>query len=138
MTKTYTRPAFACVDWDDTCVEPAWPGTGDWKPGAVRALKMMSEAAPTYIYTARIAPVYPDGTPRPPGEAEAEVQGIRRKLDEAGLRQVRIWTKPYKPNPSVFVDDKAVRYPGGKKSWDRILPVVMALLGKDEEIEVPA
>lgn len=124
------RHAIA-VDWDGTCVVPTWPErTTQWMPGAVEALRDLSEHAYVYIWTARISPMDPFGNRRPPAEVEAEVRYIREMLDEAGLTQVDIYRGYGKPGATVYVDDKAERYRGREGSWAALTEKILARIAE--------
>lgn len=122
---------LVALDWDGTLVENVWPRRdGIWLPGAVDAMKEMDEFAQMIIHTARIAPVMPQsGTPRSVGEIQEEINEIRKRLDSIGMRHVKIHTDPWKPGADVFVDDRAVHYPGRKQSWRNIVPKIAAMCG---------
>lgn len=124
-----TRRRTAAVDWDGTCVEDAWPAQGDWLPGAIPVLHELARSGwRILIHTCRIAPVEPDGfTERRPGQVMEEINGIREKLDEAGLTMVEIHTKPWKPSADVYIDNKAVRYAGRPHSWANLLTKLRAI-----------
>lgn len=128
------RPTFA-VDWDGTCVKAAWPEqTREWMPGAVAALHELSRHGRVIIHTSRIAPVhYVTELPRHSWEVQAEINYIRDMLDEAGLQRVDIHTNPWKPSASFYIDDKAVYYAGGKRSWENVTHKVLTMLDKYEE-----
>lgn len=122
------------IDWDGTLVENAWPGFGEWRPGAVDALKQLVEVAQVVIYTCRIAPVQPDGkTKRHPARVQAEINNIRAKLDDAGLYTVIIHNQRWKPGGIAYVDDRAVRYTGRKNSWAALVPKLINMTGNYEE-----
>lgn len=125
------------VDWDGTCVEQAWPEMGDWMPGAVDALRTLSEHAYVVIWTARIAPIDPWGGRRSEADVAASILQIRNKLDSAGLTQIDIFTGGYKPGASVYIDDKAERYHGRPGSWRAMTEKVLARV-LDEESIFPA
>lgn len=95
-------------------------------PGAVDALHDLAKHARLTIYSARLAPVYPDGSTRPEAEAAAEVSYIRQMLDDAGLTMVDIHTSPWKPSAIAYVDDRAERYTGRPGSWKAMKEKLMA------------
>lgn len=131
---TSTKIPTVAVDWDGTVVENAWPAMGDWNPGAVECLKTLVKHAKVYIFTSRIAPYYMDGvTPRSSEEVRHEVNSIRSMLDSVGLKQVRVWNQPYKVGADVYIDDRAVRYRGGRKSWEQLMPLVLTLIGAPDQ-----
>jgi len=97
------------VDFDGTLVEKAWPGMGDWIPGAVEAMKKLHEAGHTvFLYTARLSGRWPDGSERNPAELVIETQLVRNMLDEAGLSWMEIWTGEGKPHWDLLIDRKSV------------------------------
>lgn len=122
------------VDWDGTCVEQAWPETGEWMPGAVDALRKLSEHAYVTIFTARIAPIDPWGNRRSEAEVATSIREIRDKLDSAGLTQIDIHTGPYKLGATVYIDDKAERYHGRPGSWRAMTEKVLIRVLDDEAI----
>lgn len=106
------------VDWDDTCVENAWPGRATtWKFGARSSLRyLLDKGYDVVIYSTRLAPMEPDEvTPR---DNTAEYEHIRDMLTAEGLHAVRIWMQPWKPGALAYIDDKAIRYSG---SWSNVL-----------------
>ena len=118
------------VDFDGTLVTSAWPDIGEWQPGAIKAMRALNKAGVHLIvHTARIAPVDPYGNPRPQHEVYAEIQRIRQVLDEAGLSFMQIHTQPWKPGATVYVDDKAERYTGRERSWDKLVPKLLVRCG---------
>lgn len=126
------------VDWDGTCVTQAWPAKSyEWQPGAVEALRKLSGFAQVVIHTSRIAPMewLMEEVPRNPAEVQLEINYIRQMLDDAGLEQVEIWTKPWKPGAAAYVDDKAVHYTGRKGAWDDLTDKLAAMVGREDLIE---
>ena len=122
--------ALLAVDWDDTCVENEWPGMGLWLPGAVKNLKRLSEHMDICIFTMRTAPVeFGSEIPRDPLDIQWHVDGITYMLEEAGLPDVTIWTKPYKPPAFAFIDDRGIHYNGRKGAWDALYTRVMLTAG---------
>lgn len=110
------------VDWDGCVAVEAWPGLGEWLPGATEALLRLCEKGTVLIHTCRVAPVEPDGvTWRDPDHVGREIRAIRKKLNLAGLHQVQIWTKPWKPRANYYVDDRALKFDG---DWAAILEEV--------------
>ncbi|HEY6014213.1 MAG TPA: hypothetical protein VIU37_09400, partial [Candidatus Limnocylindrales bacterium] len=69
---------------------------------------------------------------RPPYMVAEEVAAMRYLLDTHGLTYVDIWTREGKPGGSVYVDDKAERYNGGARAWDRVTDRILVRLGKEE------
>lgn len=98
-------------------------------PGAKEALHELNRVAKVIIYTCRIAPVTPLGTTRDPALVQAEINGIRELLDDAGLYTVEIHTKPWKPYGVAYIDNRAIRYSGRPKSWDRLIPQLLHTIG---------
>lgn len=106
------RPRRIAVDWDSTLATEVWPGIGDWLPGAVDALKLLSRLYDeVVIFTLRVAPVDVDEvTPRDPYD---QVVAIGKMLTEAGIPlNVYIWDKPYKPPCEFFIDDRNIPFSG--------------------------
>jgi hypothetical protein len=110
------------VDWDGTCVIPAWPAQPiEWMPGALRALHDMSSYANVVIFSARTSPWNPETwEPAHPDDVAEEVAYIRRMLDRENLHHIGIWTHPGKPTGDVYIDDKAERYNQRPHSWDKL------------------
>ena len=131
-----TLYAFA-VDWDGTCVTNAWPEMGEWLPGAVEALRRLSELGTVVIHTCRVAPVdlHTQGSRevqwRDEQAVTEEIRGIKKKLRRRGLDNIEVWTRPYKPPAFVYIDDRGLRFKG---DWGVTLAQVEGLLG----LEVPA
>jgi hypothetical protein len=121
------------IDWDDTCVENAYPANnGAWKPGAVAGLRELSKHGEVVIWTCRIAGWTPDeGSRLPAAQVAFEIESIRARLREQGLDGVEVWTKEYKPPAVAYVDDKAVHYNGRKGAWKALVPKLLLLAGKD-------
>ena len=126
------RPIIA-VDWDGTCVEQRWPAQGDWLPGAIKHLRKLLKDYTVFIYTTRIVGVsYFDWNEKLPRESVlAEINYIRRMLDDAGLEEVRIFESyphgvPGKLSAAAYIDDKAVPFNG---SWIAAYGKVKRLLG---------
>jgi hypothetical protein len=121
------------IDWDGTLVENKWPGMGDWLPGAIEAVRrFQQEGYHVMVFSARLSPLYLDGSERAPGDVRVSVDQVRRKLDAAGLSSVGIWTKPGKPPLSVLIDDKAERYHGTAGAWKRLTEKVLVRLKAEE------
>lgn len=123
------------VDWDSTAVEGAWPAKSTkFMPGFPEAMRRFRDAGhPVQIHTARINPIDPRTGERRPDEAIAEeIAYIRNTLDAARLNFVGIYTGEGKPGGAVYIDDKAERYVGGSKSWEKLTNKV--LLRLDNEI----
>lgn len=119
-----TRAKYV-VDWDGTCVEECWPEQGDWLPGAIDALRTLADDGPVVIYSLRCH-LYEmdDVTRRPECDVLASHDGIRQKLDAAGLHDVRVYPPNRgKPPGKYYIDDRAVHYDG---SWSRVLALIGA------------
>lgn len=106
---------------------------GTWLPGAIDALRELDAVGTVYVHTCRISPVLPvpggTWTPRPAGDAQAEINGIRAMLDAEGLTAVRIWTEPWKPSAHAYVDNKGVNYNGRKGAWKALMPKLKIMAG---------
>ena len=121
------------LDWDGTLVPARWPEQpNEWMPGAVEAMKALSEHARLMVFSARTNPYDPwTSRRRPEHEIQGEINYIRSMLDSAGLPQVGIWTREGKPSGFVYVDDRAVFYPGRPGSWPRLVPQILLRLGEE-------
>ena len=119
MSCEHPSRAVYVVDWDGTCVEEVWPGMGDWLPGAVDALRELSFRGKTVIYSLRCHEYEMDDvTLREPGAPRAELNAIRKMLDEAGLENVEVYANGRgKPPGRFYIDDRAIHF----KSWDQAL-----------------
>jgi hypothetical protein len=125
-------PQFA-VDWDGTCTEDSWPTMGDWRPGAIEGLHRLTQLGRVVIHTCRIAPVEVDGyTPRPAHLVQMEKDDIRAMLTAAGLHNVEIHDKPWKPSADEYIDNKARRIPARVNAWDKLADTLEALYGKED------
>lgn len=114
------------MDFDGTLVKPAWPEIGEWYPGAAWAMQELKNAGHyVFLYTARLAPEWPDGSARTPASVFADEQRVRACLDAAGLTWMDIWMGNGKPNWDLLIDDKAMWFPGRDRSWKVILPKIM-------------
>lgn len=114
------------VDFDGTLVKPAWPDIGEWYDGAVSAMHTLKEAGHyVFLYTARTAPEWPDGSPRQPADVLGDLSAVRSHLDAAGLTWMDIWEGSGKPNWDILIDDKAMWFPGRDRSWDRLVPKIL-------------
>jgi hypothetical protein len=125
------------VDWDGCAVPARWPERPDtFNPGFVEAMRRFHKAGfKLQIFTARISPYDPwTGQRRDPALNQAEVAYIRSMLDDAGLTYIDIWQREGKPGGSVYIDDKAERYGGTKRSWDAVCNKVLIRLGKEEAV----
>jgi hypothetical protein len=135
VTAQASRTHTVVVDWDGTAVPQAWPAQPkEFMPGFVDNMRRLHEVGfRITIFSARYNPYDPyTSQPLPPGIPAAEVAYIRDMLDRHGLTYIDIWTKPGKPSGSVYVDDKAERYNGCKKCWDRVTDKILIRLGKEE------
>lgn len=114
------------VDWDGVCVPSEWPGHPGLFPGTKEALRAFLDAGlEVVICSTRLAPRAVDEvTSLPRRDKDREYRYIRRTLDEAGLEEVGIWRRPWKPGALFYVDDKAIRFDG---DWNT---VVMQIVGK--------
>lgn len=112
------------VDWDGTCVPSEWPGHPGFFPDTVAALRAFLEAGlEVVVLSTRLAPRDIDEqTSLPRVDKERKHRYIRRTLDEAGLHDVLIWRRPWKPGALFYVDDKAVRFDG---DWQAVLKEVL-------------
>lgn len=125
------------VDWDDTLVEGKWPEMGNWKPGAIDALKRFHrEGYIVMVFSVRLSPYWLDGALRPEEDVRKSVQEVRDMLDEAGLPFIGIWQKAGKPPFSRLIDDKAITFPkpGSSRSWERITEKVLVSLGAENPL----
>lgn len=124
------------VDLDGTLLENSWPSLGEWKPGAVDAMRRLHEAGHTlFLYSARLSGLWPDGSPRKPAEVIFATQEVRDKLDSAGLQFISIWTGEGKPHWDLLIDDKAMRFPGRPNSWQKIVPVILKRVGDEDSFD---
>lgn len=135
-----TKPVVA-IDFDGTIVENAWPEVGEFRPGAVEALKEISKFAKIVVWTCRVAPAEPDGvTRRSPALVAIERQKVREKLDSAGLYDLEVWDhrdKPWKPSAAAYVDDKAIRYTKRRGSWKAIVQKLAAICDEPHAMMYP-
>jgi hypothetical protein len=125
------------IDWDGTAVPAMWPERPtEFLPGFVKAMKRLHKAGfRLQIWTARISPYDPwTSQRREPGIVAGEIFYIRDMLDRAGLTFVDIWVKEGKPGGSAYVDDKAERYNGCLKCWDKLTEKILVRLGKEEAL----
>lgn len=123
------------IDLDGTLIENAWPAMGDWKPGAIEAVKrFQQEGYAVVVFTVRISPYWLDGTRRSEEAVAEAIQEVRDKLDSAGLASVTIWTKEGKPPFSVLIDDKAERYNPSARAWRRLTEKVLLRLGAENPL----
>lgn len=124
------------LDWDGTLVEGAWPGHGDWMPGAIEAcLNLHHAGLKLLVFSARLSPWDPfTFQARDPAFVATEYQIVRAKLDEAGLTFVDIWRKEGKPGGTVYVDDRAERYYARPGSWKALTLKLLMRCGVEEAL----
>lgn len=106
------------VDWDSTLAVEEWPTVGDWLPGAQEALRRLaSEYDEVVIFSCRVASFERDEvTPRENWDQLLFITGM---LAEANIpKNVKIWTRPFKPPAQFYIDDKAVEFRG---DWEEVL-----------------
>lgn len=129
------RRHIIAIDLDGTLIENAWPGMGEWKPGAVEAIRRFQKAGyAVVVFTIRISPYWLDGSIRSDEDVQRDTQAVRDKLDSAGLTSVSIWTKAGKPPFSVLIDDKAERYNPSARSWRRLTEKILLRLGAEDPL----
>lgn len=131
MSAEFPNRAVFVVDWDDTCVVERrpdgslyWPDSGPWLPGAPEALRELSRAGKTVIYSLR-GHLYErdDKTRRSPEAVEESISVIRRMLDAEGLQEIEVYPPDRGKPPAMFyIDDKAVRFTG---DWSSTLKEVL-------------
>ena len=135
-----SRPVHTVVvDWDGTAVPHKWPDRPtEFMPGFVENMRRIHEAGMRIvIFSARLNPHDPytgQRSARWETEAAANFQYIRSTLDAAGLSFIAIWAKEGKPSGAVYVDDKAERYNGCAKCWDKVTDRILVRLGKEEAV----
>ena len=119
------------VDIDGTIFKLAWPGLGEWIPGAANFLRtLMENGYEVVLYSTRLAPTEVDEvTPRGQQTCDEELNRVVLRLAEEGLQDLRIWDKPWKPGAIAYIDDKAVVADG---DWRRTLKDVARLAGKKQ------
>lgn len=124
------------VDWDGTLVVPNWPKAAEeWMPGAVEAMRELHEqGCQLIINTLRLNPYNPaTSQSRGVHELMNEEGAIRSMLDNAGLTFVQIWTLPGKVPADLYIDDRAMYYPGTPRSWAAVTRKALAWADKDAE-----
>lgn len=124
----------AVIDWDGTAVPAAWPERPtEFMPGFERNMRRLHDAGwKLVIFSARLSPWDPfTFRRRDPAFVAEEVNYVRAMLDAAGLTFIDIWTKEGKPGGSVYVDDKAERYTGTVRAWDRVTDKIMLRAGQE-------
>lgn len=118
------------LDLDGTLITNAWPQLGEWQSGAPAAVRTLIDAGHRcFIYSARVSPLWPDGSERSPAQVYMATQDVRKLLDDAGLWEVDIWSGSGKPFWDILVDDKAMRHNG---RWRVTLAKTLAYV-KDED-----
>jgi len=124
--------ANIALDLDGTLVEKRWPEIGPWYPGAIDAVKeMLAAGHHVYIYSARLSSKHPSGDEKHASIVFTQRQDVRQLLDDAGLEAVDIYVGD-KPFWHLLIDDRAMRFPGRKKSWPRIIGAVLARAGNEK------
>jgi hypothetical protein len=125
------------VDWDGTAVPAMWPERPtEFMPRFAHNMRRAHAAGmKIQIWTARISPYDPwSGQRRDPNIVSSEIQYIRDMLDRHGLTFIDIWTRDGKPGGSAYIDDKAERYNGCDKCWDKLMDKLLVRLGKEEAV----
>lgn len=125
------------VDWDGTAVPAMWPDRPTtFMPGFVDNMRRLHLAGmKLVIASARLSPWDPFTSMRRDASfVFEETQHMRDMLDRAGLTFVDIWTKEGKPGGSVYVDDKAERYNGCTRCWDKVTDKILLRLGKEDAL----
>jgi hypothetical protein len=128
------------VDWDGTAVPSCWPGRPTtFLPGFVENMFRLHRAGiHLLIHSARLTPFDPiTSMAKSPAAVAEEVQYVRSTLDSAGLTFIDIWVKPGKPQGSAYVDDKAERYHGCRRCWDKVTDKILLRLGREEAVFPP-
>lgn len=124
------------IDFDGTLVRKAWPDIGEWMPGAIDAMKELRKAGHhPYLYTARLAPTWPDGSRRSLSDVLQDEDRVRRLMDASGLAWMDVWTGEGKPHWDLLVDDKALWYPGRPGSWKKLVPAILKRVGDEDSFE---
>ncbi len=127
----------AIIDWDGTAVPGMWPERPiEFMPGFVKNMERLHRNGwKITIFSARLSPWDPfTFVRRSPALVAAEVNAVRELLDSHGLTYVDIWTKEGKPGGSVYVDDKAERYTGSTRSWDRVTDRILLRAGQEDAV----
>ena len=125
------------IDWDGTAVPAVWPGFAtEFNPGFVRnMIRLHNAGRKIIICSARLSPYDPwTSMRRDPGHVATEIQMMRAMLDNAGLTFVDIWTKEGKPGGSTYVDDKAERYHGCARCWDKVVDKILARAEQEDAV----
>lgn len=102
------------IDWDGTCVTNAYPDMGIWLPGAVETLTRLKRKYELVIHSCRVADFETDE--RTPIDGGIEARKIEAMLTDAGLKNIEVWRRPYKPPAAFYVDDKAIRFTTWRES----------------------
>lgn len=145
MASTSSRPRVwgdtpvhtAIIDWDGTAVPAMWPERPtEFNPGFVRNMERLHRNGwKITIFSARLSPWDPFTFERRPAHfVQEEINHVREMLDSHGLTYVDIWTKEGKPGGSVYVDDKAERYTGSARSWDRVTDRILLRAGQEDAV----
>ena len=118
------------MDLDGTLIEQGWPELGEWKRDAQWAMNALRDAGHhPYLYTARLAPTWPDGRPRTAADVYRDSEEVARLLDGGGLGWMDVWVGEGKPHWDVLVDDKVIWYPGRPGSWKKLVPTILKRVG---------
>ena len=121
------------IDLDGTLVERRWPELGEWKPGAVEAVReLLDQGHKVFVFSSRLNPTWMEGVLKQPAVRYAQIQEVRTMLDNAGLQEVTIWDGE-KPYWHVLVDDRCLWFPGRSRSWRLMLPKILARAGMKHE-----
>lgn len=120
------------VDFDGTIVTHEWPGVGTPQPGMIAAMKELQKIANPIVFSCRVAPFEIDGyTVRPPAAVQEEVDKITHTLEQCGIYNIPVWTKPWKPLAAAYIDDRAVAYNGRENGWWHAYHKAAALIHAD-------
>lgn len=143
------KPPVFAVDFDGTLVEDdKYPDIGEWLPGAANAIRELERHGRVVVFSCRTAPVH-HNTEEPRDEIHIDhgIWMMQRKLAEEGLGHLEIWTKPYKPPATVYIDNKGISFRGDwnktmEDIYDLITPMTkeepqIQFVHSNDEIEVP-
>lgn len=109
------------VDLDGTLVESAWPGIGDWRPGAIEALReMQRDGHHVFIFTMRTSE---DVNGR--YAAALQRQQLEAFLDEADV-DVPVWDGRGKPRFDLLIDDRAMWISPRRNAWAAMMDKIRA------------
>jgi hypothetical protein len=114
-----------------------WPERpSEFMPGFVENMRRLHKAGiRIVIFSARLSPWDPfTSMRRDASHVFEETQAVRTLLDKHGLTFVDIWTKEGKPGGSVYVDDKAERYNGCTRCWNKVTDKILARLEKEDAL----